>query len=208
MPPDGTSGLAFVAAVTSSFWRSRGTNAGSGRIGRIWSVSTSSLSFSTGWFFPHSMGGVARRTCRGLRGFCAAGVEDSAILDDHTVDRSALGCYNRLLFIVPNRERFTDLALILGCDTLSSELLLVPYRVSSTRMSLREQLVITLWSLVIDCHKDLAFLLVAAEGFTDLETWLCKLKGMGRTESQIRCSIRWRMQFRGWSWVIWCTQGR
>lgn len=44
---------------------------------------------------------------------------------------------NRLRLIVLNGKRFTDLALILECDILWSGLLPVPYRVSSTRMSLQ-----------------------------------------------------------------------
>lgn len=38
---------------------------------------------------------------------------------------------------------FTDLALILGCDTLPSVLLTVPSRVSSTRMPSQERLMVT-----------------------------------------------------------------
>lgn len=149
MPPDGPLGLALSATAILSCFCSRGMNAGSGKTGKIWSFTTSSLSlsFSTGWFHPQSMGGVARRTCRGLRRLSAAGVEDSAILDDHTMDGSIQNLTASIVFffIVLNGEGFhTDLALILGCDTLSSVFLTFPSRVSSTRMSSQERLRITL----------------------------------------------------------------
>ena len=144
MPPDKTLGLSFVAPVTLSSSCSRGMNAGSGKIGRIWSVSTFSLSFSTGCLLLQSVGGVAQRTCRGLRRLCAAVMEDSAILDDHAVDQSGLDCYDCRLFIVLDEEDFTHLALILGYDILSTVVLSVPSRVSSIRMPLQAWLMITL----------------------------------------------------------------
>lgn len=52
------------------------------------------------------MGGVARRMCRGFRRLCAAGVDDFAILDDHTVDQSGLDCHDFRLFIVQDEEDF------------------------------------------------------------------------------------------------------
>lgn len=64
------------------------------------------MPFSTGCSFPPSMGGVARRMCRGFRRLCAAGVDDFAILDDHTVDQSGLDCHDFRLFIVQDEEDF------------------------------------------------------------------------------------------------------